>query len=993
MATRLPGLYFQSITPPSADILPRMDIAAFVGLAASGPLHIPVLVEDPAEFRDIFGDDLMLAFDTTRDEPLRTHLGAAVEAFFYNGGRRCWVVRVAETPTTNIYPVPGLVAADTHLPIRLAARSGGAWSDDLRTGAVLSPFTMPLAALTLTGGRTTLALTTAPHTIQPFDLLELRAPASDGSTIVGFCFAEQIERNAATQTVESGAAAWFRYGTWPTAHSTFGTPTSATWHHPDGERTIWNGTGAAVLDIADEELLFTCPLPPDSIPDRLHLIRLNGTGATLLAVVEDVSIDRAAHTLTLVATHLFWPLDENDALALTANWGVSVQPLVSRLRFHLHAWRHDGIIGMIEQLGFHPNHPRYWGHLPTDAALFAWPTGEPTSRTPTPLDDDARMPRFPFAGLAPHTPALPLGMARAPTAADTLPRLVSPSEPDSLTRNGLATLDATLFFDPDMAMHTTTRLLAEAEQRFYLQPPPPSRPFAPLLGLHSLLPISEATLIAVPDAVQPGWEHHIIPAPTVPPAPERPTLTPLETPGFYRLDWPASAEASGYIVEESDTPTFERITHRAHLAGDSPTMERYLAPDCPVRHFYRVRMLSENDTSPWSRTLVADAPPQPFVACTPPTMPETTPRLVWPTPADGTYRIEWDSIPNAEAYELQEADEPLFLTPSILLDADATEMTLPRRPAQTLFYRVRARRGTTVGLWSATLVVPADDTSQWRARPPSSEGLLAVQRALLRFCAARGDLFAALSLPRGTRAQEALIHTARLQSSTDTATFGVAPIGFDETATLSFGTLVHPWLWQQRDTDTHLHPPDGVALGVLAETALRDGAWRSPANRPWRTVVALEPTFSRAEWGLLYPAAVNLVHRDARGFLTLSNETLFPGDDLRAIHVRRLLSLIRKIALREGEEYVFEPNTPGFRRRVQHRFEQLLSHLHRRGAFRGTQSADAYRVITDGRINTRQSVEAGRFIIELRVAPAAATAVIIVRLVQHDRRTTITEEV
>nr|WP_290669051.1 hypothetical protein [Ardenticatena sp.] len=991
MATRLPGLYFRTITPPSADILPRMDIAAFVGLAASGPLHIPVLVEDPAQFRDIFGDDLTLAFDTTRGEPLRSHLGAAVEAFFHNGGRRCWVVRVAEDPAVNMFPIPTLLNAETHSPIQVAARSGGAWSDTLRCGAVVHPFTIPLEAITLSPGATTLMLNVPPQTIHPYDLLELRAPASDGSTLVAYCFAENIHSNATSQTITSPQTHWFRQGAWSDATATFGLPTAAVWHHPDGERQLWDGSGSATLTFEGDVLTFTCPLPSDALPQRLHIVRLDGSQATVLAIVDDVVIDRADNMLMLVASRFFWPLDEYDALPLNSAWGNTVQPLVSRLRFTLHAWRHDGIVGRVSNLGFHPDHTRYWGHLPTDDALFAWPTGEPIARTPTPLDTDAQEPRFAFAGAPPHVPALPLGMALAPAATETLPRSVPASEPDTLTRDGLAAFDATRLFDPDMVTHATARLLVEAEQRFYLQAPPPTRPFAPLLGLHSLLPIGEATLIAMPDAVQPGWEQTTIPPPAVPLAPKRPTLEPLETPGYYRLHWPAVDGATGYVVEESDTPLFERITHQATL--NETEMERYLAPDCPVRRFYRLRTLAENATSPWSRTLAADLPRQPFAACTPPTLPEATPRLVWPTVADGTYRIEWDAVPDATTYELQEADEPLFLTPTTLSNSDTTGMSLPHRPTQTLFYRVRAYNDTSSGLWSATIVVQADAIDRWHAKMPSSDGLLAAQRALLRFCAARGDLFAALSLPRGTRATEAETHAARLQSATDAATFGVAPIGFDEATTLSFGTLVHPWLWQQHDTAVHLHPPDGVALGVLAETALRDGAWRSPANRPWRTVVALEPTFSHAEWQQLYPAAVNLVHRDARGFLTLSNETLFTGDELRAIHVRRLLSLIRKVALREGEEYVFEPNTPGVRRRVQHRFEQLLSHLHRRGAFRGTHASDAYRVITDGRLNTQQSIEAGRFVIELRVAPAAATAVIIVRLMQHDRRTTITEEV
>src|SRR5260370_781011 len=37
-AARLPGIQFEVVAPPASETLVRMDIAAFVGFAASGPL-------------------------------------------------------------------------------------------------------------------------------------------------------------------------------------------------------------------------------------------------------------------------------------------------------------------------------------------------------------------------------------------------------------------------------------------------------------------------------------------------------------------------------------------------------------------------------------------------------------------------------------------------------------------------------------------------------------------------------------------------------------------------------------------------------------------------------------------------------------------------------------------------------------------------------------------------------------------------------------------
>src|ERR1700752_5168841 len=54
---RLPGFRFETQAPPLPEVLPRMDIAVFVGFAASGPLQTPVAVESEPQFAAIFGDE------------------------------------------------------------------------------------------------------------------------------------------------------------------------------------------------------------------------------------------------------------------------------------------------------------------------------------------------------------------------------------------------------------------------------------------------------------------------------------------------------------------------------------------------------------------------------------------------------------------------------------------------------------------------------------------------------------------------------------------------------------------------------------------------------------------------------------------------------------------------------------------------------------------------------------------------------------------------
>jgi phage tail sheath protein FI len=94
--------------------------------------------------------------------------------------------------------------------------------------------------------------------------------------------------------------------------------------------------------------------------------------------------------------------------------------------------------------------------------------------------------------------------------------------------------------------------------------------------------------------------------------------------------------------------------------------------------------------------------------------------------------------------------------------------------------------------------------------------------------------------------------------------------------------------------------------------------------------------------------------------------------------------LLRRLALREGPQYVFQPNDASFRRAVARQFQTLLSGLFVSGAFAGSSTSQAFQVVTDSSVNAQQSVDLGRLIVELRVAPSRPMSFLIVRLVQQE---------
>jgi hypothetical protein len=118
-----PGVYYERVDA-SAPVISavRTDVAGFVGLATRGPLDTPVPLQSWRQFQAHFGNFTGAAF-----------LAYAVRGFFENGGRRCWVVRVASRDEAAGAAAAGAdVAGASAAPIwRVAASSPGVWGNAL----------------------------------------------------------------------------------------------------------------------------------------------------------------------------------------------------------------------------------------------------------------------------------------------------------------------------------------------------------------------------------------------------------------------------------------------------------------------------------------------------------------------------------------------------------------------------------------------------------------------------------------------------------------------------------------------------------------------------------------------------------------------------------------------------------------------------------------------------------------------------------------------
>jgi hypothetical protein len=356
-------------------------------------------------------------------------------------------------------------------------------------------------------------------------------------------------------------------------------------------------------------------------------------------------------------------------------------------------------------------------------------------------------------------------------------------------------------------------------------------------------------------------------------------------------------------------------------------------------------------------------------------------------PESTSFGLAWTTAEGVEV-EVEEATDASFETATQLYRGSADALELGGRPSGVFYYRAGYCAGAAVGPYAAVGPIGAVDRPSADVRPSReyTDGVLvSVHRALARMCAARGDLLALLAVPEHYREDAAIAHVASLRTQRTWPRMGTLSLDETEAFALGFAALHHPWLVvanADRPDELRRVPPDGAAAGLLARRSTDRGAWVAPANIALVDVVALSPELAPERRLELLEAQVNIVERNPRGFLALAADTLTTDEDYRQINVRRLVQLLRRLALRHGETYAFEPNGDALRRAVQRGFENVLGALFRLGAFAGTRPDEGFLVVTGEPPNTPESVEAGRLIVELRVAPSRPLAFLTIRLVR-----------
>jgi hypothetical protein len=204
----------------------------------------------------------------------------------------------------------------------------------------------------------------------------------------------------------------------------------------------------------------------------------------------------------------------------------------------------------------------------------------------------------------------------------------------------------------------------------------------------------------------------------------------------------------------------------------------------------------------------------------------------------------------------------------------------------------------------------------------------------------------------------------------------------------AFAAAYHPWLRVHglgpEAVSPVRVPPSAVAAGILALSELRSGVPHGPAGLVAQRVVAVEQPVTSAEHDELHRAGVNVFLLERAGVRLTAARTLSGDPRWRQLSVRRLVTMIGRALRTQMAWVVFEPADLALRGRLRYVLAAYMRELYARGALAGAQPEEGYFVRCDETNNPRTSVEAGRLIVDVGVAPVEPLEYIVLRLERGD---------
>ncbi|MEU8584166.1 phage tail sheath family protein [Streptomyces abikoensis] len=187
----------------------------------------------------------------------------------------------------------------------------------------------------------------------------------------------------------------------------------------------------------------------------------------------------------------------------------------------------------------------------------------------------------------------------------------------------------------------------------------------------------------------------------------------------------------------------------------------------------------------------------------------------------------------------------------------------------------------------------------------------------------------------------------------------------------AFTALYYPWVEVPGvDGERRTVPPSGHLAGVWARTDAERGVFKAPANQNLRGVASLPTLLTDQRHGELNDKGVNCLRVfPDRGLLVWGARTRSSSRDWRYLNVRRLVSFLSDSIRQSTTWAVFEPNDDRLWATLGHSVVSFLTDQWRQGALLGRTPDEAFYVICDRTNNTSATIDAGKVICDIGVAP------------------------
>jgi phage tail sheath protein FI len=246
-----------------------------------------------------------------------------------------------------------------------------------------------------------------------------------------------------------------------------------------------------------------------------------------------------------------------------------------------------------------------------------------------------------------------------------------------------------------------------------------------------------------------------------------------------------------------------------------------------------------------------------------------------------------------------------------------------------------------------------------------------VQLALINHCEGQGNRIAILDAPPGMNPQQIK------QWRSDVAMYDS-----------QFATLYYPWIEVANPAATNgdteiMVPPSGHMAGIWSRNDETRGVWKAPANEVVRGALNVELNINKTEQGLLNPIGINCIRPfGTQGIRVWGARTLSSNTDWTYINVRRLFNMIETTILNGTSYAVFEPNDQKLWEGLKRTVGSFLLGLWRDGALFGATAEQAFYVKCDTETNPPESIDLGRVVVEVGIAPVKPAEFVIFRIAQ-----------